>query len=394
MPTLAPRRQRGIGLIEAMIAFLVLCLGMLALARFQPELRLNSELARQRSQAVRLAQQEIERLRVFTSLADASGASWAAIDNGSQTIEADNGVLYRIDRTVTDGADGRAKHVRVDAVWTGRDGREQRLALDTMIAAALPSAAGTLALSARGIAVRGAMQRAPQLPLRARNLGDGRSVFKPVHNGLQAWVFDNLSGMVTAQCNVAATTSSEQLDASQLSGCVRLSGLPLSGEVHFDEGIPLPLSLSIRLDGPTPVMAPWCMTETLKTVAFTGPEGMRLDAVPVDATPQTLGLTSWTVRGVPFVAYHCVVVPAAGVLRWSGRTVLAPEGWSLGRGADDRRLCRVTPDLDGSGAIDHNLEHPAIYENVSGPLTRQNFRVIRTDQPCPAGSVEDLPTLP
>jgi Tfp pilus assembly protein PilV len=393
-PHLGPQQQRGVGLIEALMAFLVLCLGMLALARLQPSLRLDAELSRQRSQASRLAQQEIERLRAFTSLTDPSGASWAAITTGSQILEADNGVRYRIDRLVSPDAGGRAKQVRIDVVWQGREGREQRLALDTVIAGVPPEASGTLALTRRGVAVRGAQQRDAQVPPTARDLGDGRSAFKPSSTGTVAWIFDNRNGRVTAQCSVPAATPSAQLDASQLSNCVRLSGLALSGEVHFADGVPLALDLSVRVDGPTPVMPPSCTTETLKTVAVTTPSGTRLDAVPIDATAESLGLSGWTVRGDPFVAYHCVIVPAPGLLRWSGRTLLTPQGWSVGAGPNERRLCRVTPDLDASGATDQNLEHPAIYENVTGALTRQNFRVVPGHQPCPAGTEEDMPAYP
>ena len=66
--------QRGIGLIEALLAFLVLSLGMLAIARLQSDLRSNAELARQRSEAVRIAQQEIETLRAYSVLTASAGA--------------------------------------------------------------------------------------------------------------------------------------------------------------------------------------------------------------------------------------------------------------------------------------------------------------------------------
>lgn len=107
--------------------------------------------------------------------------------------------------------------------------------------------------------------------------------------------------------------------------------------------------------------------------------------MPIAATPSSLGLGTWVETGDRHVAYHCVVYPLASGL-WSRRTTLAPAGWTLGSGPDDRRVCRYTSDLDGSGAIDTNAEHPAAYANVDGPLAHQNFLVIKGSETCPTGT--------
>ena len=56
---------RGFTLIEALIALLVLSFGMLAIAGFQVTLTRNSDLAKQRTEATRLAQQKVESLRSY-----------------------------------------------------------------------------------------------------------------------------------------------------------------------------------------------------------------------------------------------------------------------------------------------------------------------------------------
>jgi hypothetical protein len=118
---------------------------------------------------------------------------------------------------------------------------------------------------------------------------------------------------------------------------------------------------------------------------------VRFEAVPLDAVPASLGLASWVETGDRHLAYRCIVTPRADG-RWSGRSAIAPSGWSLGGGSGDRRVCRYVADADGSGAIDANIEHPADYVDVAGALLAQNFLVVRGDQACPAGSGDDVVT--
>ena len=63
-----------------------------------------------------------------------------------------------------------------------------------------------------------------------------------------------------------------------------------------------------------------------------------------------------------------------------------PLGWTLGTAATDHQVCRYTADLDSSGAIDRNEEHPGEYSAVDRSLLQQNFLVIRGDQACPGGT--------
>ena len=61
--------SRGFTLLEALIALLVLSFGMLAIAGFQTTLLRSSDLAKQRAEALRLAQQKMETLRAFGQVA-------------------------------------------------------------------------------------------------------------------------------------------------------------------------------------------------------------------------------------------------------------------------------------------------------------------------------------
>ena len=369
------RRQQGISLIEALIALLVLSLGMLTVSQLQGHLRIGSDIARQRTEAVRLGQEDIEALRAYSSLA-ASGAarSWASITSASRSVDSSTGYAthtrYTVAREIVDNNTLAAKTAAVTVHWNDRDGEAQKIVLTTVIAANDPAHGGLLALAPSGVHAKGASSRSTRVPLLAKDLGDGRSVMKPASTGTTALVFDNTSGNITARCSgINPTITTRDLVAADLTACTAITAQLLSGSVRFSQAsppdaargndAPLALSVALTLTGGTYATAPECSSETVQTDA-----------------------------GDRYVAYHCVVLPLASG-RWSGRSTVVPIDWALGTGADARRVCRYSADLDGSGVIDSNEEHPAAYSAVEHTLANQNFLVIAGHQTCPTGAASD-----
>lgn len=133
-----PRRQHGFTLVESLFAFLALAIGLLALLRFQPELRQHAELARQRSEAVRLAQLEIEGLR-----GDTAPDAYAAIADTARQIEPDalGSPRYDVARRVDAASWPGARAVDVMVSWSDRRGEPQQVQLSTLIAAQEPALA-------------------------------------------------------------------------------------------------------------------------------------------------------------------------------------------------------------------------------------------------------------
>lgn len=135
--------QRGITLIESLIALLVLSMGMLAVARLQPELRQHAELARQRSEATRIAQQDIEAMRGIAPLL------FASIASAAYTVEPDGlgSPRFAVQRRVDSATWPHSRSVEVVVTWPDRSGESQQVALVTLIGMSDPSAAGAMLLA-------------------------------------------------------------------------------------------------------------------------------------------------------------------------------------------------------------------------------------------------------
>jgi Tfp pilus assembly protein PilV len=130
--------QRGTSLFEALVAFLVLALGMVAIARTQGTLRLDLDVARQRSEAVRLAQQELELVRGIRPFAQLASASHAV----------DAEVRFVIARQVVAVPPTNAKAASVTVDWTDRSGAARRYAIHSILEGSDPALVGALALVA------------------------------------------------------------------------------------------------------------------------------------------------------------------------------------------------------------------------------------------------------
>ena len=410
-----PRRlgiqQRGVTLIEALLAFLVLAGGVLTLAKLQLHLQSHAEASRQRSEAMRIAQEDLESMRSFAGWPGDAGASGAMhyehIEATTASVEGLNGTptstAFRLTRHIEDNPSARLKAATVSVAWTARDGSLQQAVLNSVVAGVNPALAGALTVAPSRLASTSGYARSPGIPVTAKSLGDGRSVLKPDSGGTIVYVFDNLSAQVTQRCtDVALDLTTAQLSIADLTHCSELRGLWLSGTVRFSNAtpptpeaandIPLDLAVSVSLTGAADAASPVCSSVALKTVQYRVADDLRRDSVPLSAMPASVGVAEWIELGERYVAYQCVVPIRGAAGRWSGRSSIVPLGWSLGTTTADHRVCRYTTDLDRSGAIDRNEEHPPAYTAVDRALPQQNFLVIRGDQACPGSTALTIDT--
>jgi Tfp pilus assembly protein PilV len=380
------QRQRGATLIEALVAFLVVTVGMLAMTRVQVSLRLNTDIARQRSEAVRLAQQDMEQQRAITGTAaspafhgvgDATDSATTVIDIDPAEGESSS-TRYRLTRAVEAGAAQPFKTVTVAVDWTDRTGTAQQFRLSSVVGSNLPALTAALTLPVGNPPARSVLGRSLFIPRTAKDLGDGRSALKPRSDSDVAWVFDNASGTITAQCSGLPTTlRTQDMGAGHLHTCSLRPSLWLGGVIRFSLGVPavadaandtpLPTDVVLRSGTGGQDAQPICVTEAMKVVAIRNGSSWHREQVSLAAQPASLGHASWTELGERFTAYHCAIPIADTADDWAIEVI--PDGWHIGHASGEHTVCRFIH--QGQRALMGTLG---------------NFLVVRADQPCPAAS--------
>jgi len=403
-------RRLGVSLIEALVALAVMAFGMLSLVGVQATLRLNSDLAKQRTEATRIATEDIEGLRLFTAVNPVNGQfSWADIGSSNVASYLPPGNVgntsYQVIRTVNTFAGPPRKVVSVQVNWTDRTGSAQSVTVDTVIAGIDPVLSGVLS-SKRSSINNQLGGRDATIPVEAVNFGDadGRSAFKPFNEGTVVWLFNNVTGEVVGRCP-GINTAQAALTVADVTGCPVIRARLLGGLVFFDLRLapsPLPASASERPMGPqmlplsatTPVFFPSSSTSPVDQIAS--------EECVSNTPPSAADATLQNARGFA-VTYYCLVypTPARG---WGGRleVVLAgnyPNGNPLPGTTtiNHYKVCRYTT---AATAYTSNPDHPASYcvekstpvptalvpcngRRVTANLINQNFLVIASAQNCP-----------
>lgn len=348
------RLEQGVSLIEALVALGVMAFGMLGLVGLQSTMRSNADIAKQRSEAVRIAQEQIEQLRGFVALTG-PGNTYANIASVGDTTYVDltsTNATYTWNSTVTvTSNDPPFKTMAVDVGWTDRAGTAQTLRLVSSIAGIAPELAAALGTPANGLATRNVRGRNPAIPPGAVSRSDGTSRFVPPGGADVGWVFNNVTGVITQVCDAAFAT------------CNVFNGLLLSGYVRFDQDATPPTADQTEV----PISASFVL-------------GVRVN-LTLPAAPAHVDC--FVDRQPLWSAYYCAMPlePPAPPLppRWSGTVEL--RGFNISDdAADDRgdrfRVCRYTPERTNTPA-GGNLAHPLAYSVVTAALAHQDYLIIR-----------------
>ena len=136
-PTLS--RMGGFSLIEALISFVIIAVGMLALAKFQSASVESNTDSKVRTEALNLAQ---SRLEIFRSLEDeAAFQARLATSTGVDATEGNHTRFFRSWSITRQATPDRAE-VDVIVRWSDRSGTSQSVNLSSSISEVNPSKTG------------------------------------------------------------------------------------------------------------------------------------------------------------------------------------------------------------------------------------------------------------
>jgi hypothetical protein len=345
------------------VALAVMSIGMLGVAGMQSVLRVNADNAKQRTEAVRITQLQMEDWRSFTQLSGAT-ASYEMV--GKVTPP---GVSATVQPALTPSGRLAFKSVAVEAKWLDRAGAKQTFVLASGIAGMPPALASALSMPALGDPVRTPAGRHRAIPPGAVvEAGGETSRFSPPGMNGVYWRFSHDTGLVIESCQVSNP------------GVCTPGGALISGYIRYAYGSSQPTAI----DAQRPASP--AIPTTLSLSA--GGSSCAVEAHPAAEPPV----------GRRYLAYYCLVPLTGANPTWTGKVVLSlPNGTGLPpkpiaatrSDADSNafKVCRYTPEATHSppgGNDDHPLQYTALARSVSN----KNFLVIAAGSGTPPVSHE------
>lgn len=364
-------RQAGFALLEALIALLVMAFGMLALAGMQLSLSRGADIAKQRTEAMRLAQEQMETLRSYASL-----TAWNALAGGTNT--AATNTTYTRTWAFGGAATDTMRPVTVTVAWADRTSAadNQTITLASVISQTDPADSGFLGFPLpQNSNLKRPKNRNINIPVPAVSLGtSGNSAFQ--FSAGVTFVFGDINGSVVERCTgiVDATTY-----AAGTAGCTVVNAVILAGYVTGSitpTGTPAPAASAPYFPAPT-------LPTGINTSGLTGWDNTAsktISCIYTRATDQNDVTPPPTATTTLSHYYLCVIpVTASGVgSAWSGTIRL---GGLPTTGI--YKVCRFQ--YPASSYLTDNMRNDGSYDNVTESLDSQNYYIENStsDNSCP-----------
>lgn len=351
------RPQQGFTILEALIALLVMAFGILALAGMQIMLSNNADIARQRSEATRLAQERIERMRAYDGIG--TGAiTWNALPVATETFSANTNTTFTVAAAIGGVATDAMRSVSVTASWTDRTGAAQQVVLNSVISQTSPTDIGDLVNPLPlNQAIKRVKNRNINIPIPAIDLGGGKSATQFDANYII--VYSNTTGGVVTICNpllgipnATAAQINDLLNQIVLPQCENITGYIVAGYV----------GRSGTSNVPNAVFDALGVHDDLITRTNASTYGIRCQFG--NAVDQNSGAT------IPNFKYYLCVIPLTdpGTLAgptWSGTILLSGVNKT-----GNYVVCRYQYTQTG---LDSNERNVQPYSGVNKSIDEQNY---------------------
>lgn len=381
------RGQAGFTILEALVSLVIMGFGIFSLAGMQIAISSNADIAKQRTEAVRLAEQKIESFRSYTGIAttvvgqgtiSASALNWNALVGGSDSIttNATYTRTWTLGGTITDPM----RALTVTVAWTDRTNTAQAVLLSTMLSKTDPADSGFLGFPLPlNTNLKRPLNRNLSIPIPSIDLGTGSSAVA-FGSGGQYVLFSNISGDVVQICKPGlpgGSTTAQIIAALTTPGtnnCTSITGYIVSGYVGKDSSVSnndwnaIQNGLGIDYSGIT--------RNAASAVGITCQFGNAIDQG-----------TGAVIAGYKY--YICVIpltAPATppstnGPYNWSGKILIA--GPSVWHGSGNKYfVCRYQY-VAANDLTDVNQMNVQPYVNVNVSLDQQNYLIATTSTATP-----------
>jgi len=377
------RGQVGFTIVEALVSLIIMGFGIFALAGMQTALSNSADIAKQRTEAVRLAEEKIESLRSYTgitstlvgqSTVSTSALNWNALAGGSDSITT-NATFTRtwtLGGAITDPM----RALTVNVAWTDRANAAQVVSLSSILSQTDPADSGFLGFPLPlNTNLKRPKNRSLDIPIPAIDLGTGKSAIAFGATG-QFVTLDNIAGNVVQLCTptgLPTNPTTEQVVAAltnaSTSNCTSITGYLLTGYVAQDSSVS---------------SADWNAIQAGLGIDYSGITRNAAGAAGIscqfgNALDQSTGAV---IAGYKY--YVCVMPLTApstppvsnGPFNWSGKILIA--GPSLWHGSGNKYyVCRYqyAPAIDLTDVNQMNVQP---YVNVNVSLDQQNYLIATT----------------
>jgi type IV pilus modification protein PilV len=367
--------QLGMSLLEALVALVVMAFGMLALAGMQLNLSRSADVAKQRTEAMRLAHERVENMRSFTGIA-AGTINWNGLDDLTRTFSTTN-ATYAIDSSMS-GTDADSMRVAsVTVRWLDRAGDSaqvngfaadgttafsfnQQVSLSTVISRTDPRDSGFVGNPLPlNTVLRRPKNRNINIPIAAIALPGGRSAYE-LAPGVTI-VFSDFSGSVIERCTATVDATSY---AEGTAGCSTFDAYILAGYVSgliTPTGTPAAAASAPYFPAPT-------LPTGINTTGLTGwdsSDGKVISCIYTRAVDQN-DLSPPPTATDTLAHYYLCLIPVTPGGTYSGTVRLGGVPTN-----SNYKVCRFQ--YAASSSLTSNMRNVQPYVDVGESLDSQNY---------------------